>query len=284
MLAKTARRAIWFLGVALLPVCQAASGPAVPALIVINASPDRFPAATANLSAKLTAAGYTVTVATSTPGSLSTFKQIWDLRVDFLQPVISNSDIAAYVAYMAGGGSLVMIGESNLFFSDRNGSIASLIQSAGGGSLTLQDPSSPDPQTVLSPFTAPGTVSTVTFRAPGAVTTPGTGAFITSQGSALFFARGKLANAKAGSLIVVFDINFLVLDTSLIGIVSPDPANSSVFTDNLIAGVIAPAPSAPSSSPAGVPTLSEWGMILLAGGLALVAARKLRVPGFAATK
>jgi hypothetical protein len=80
-----------------------------------------------------------------------------------------------------------------------------------------------------------------------------------------------MANALAGSLIVVFDVNFL--DPG-----SGADANAVAFTNNLIAYLAAPVSVAPSIAPGpatGVPTLSEWSMILLGCCLMFVASRKL---------
>ena len=78
-----------------------------------------------------------------------------------------------------------------------------------------------------------------------------------------------MTNAPAGALVIVFDVDFL--DPTMLGI---DP-NSWFFTNNLIGNLT---PVVTPSSAFGAPTLSEWGMILLALGLVLVAARKLHVP------
>ena len=83
-----------------------------------------------------------------------------------------------------------------------------------------------------------------------------------------------MSNAPAGSLLVVFDVNFLQEGAD---------ANSQLFTSNLIAYLAAPVsvPPAPPGATVQVPTLSEWGMILLAGGLIFVATRRLRSPAVA---
>jgi hypothetical protein len=65
-------------------------------------------------------------------------------------------------------------------------------------------------------------------------------------------------------LITVFDVNFLQA-----GATAPLQALAS----NLVAYLAAPIPV--GNPPASVPTLSEWAMILLACGLALVACRSL---------
>jgi len=271
---KTALRAIWLAGLAVVPACYAAGGPA---LVVQDGTAGIEASALTNLTTHLTTAGYTVTNNVGVPtGSLATYKQIWDIRYNTTTP-LSASDITAYVAYMAGGGSLFVMGE-NTGFATRNNSIISLVQSAGGGTITAITAN--DNETVRAPFTGPNGVTSMAYlAAAGAPYPPGNGTFITVDsnmvGAALVFAPGKMTGAAAGSLIIVFDVNFL--DPG-----SGGSANSQAFTDNLIAYLAAPAAVQPYSPPAtvypstSVPTLSEWAMILLTGGLALVAALKLR--------
>jgi hypothetical protein len=120
----------------------------------------------------------------------------------------------------------------------------------------------------------------VVFLAAAGSPSPGNGGYVTKDGSnigaSLVFGPGNLTNAPAGSMIIVFDVNFLDL--------SADAASQS-FGSNLVSYLVAPTVigAPPSAAPAGVPTLSEWAMILLAGGLVCVAARKLRVPGARST-
>ncbi len=212
-----------------------------------------------NLTGKLAAATYTVTPSVGVPGgSLATYKQIWDIRFNNTTP-LTGSDISAYVTFMAGGGSLFVMGE-NTGFPTRNNSIISLVSTAGGGAITAVNPVS-QAQTVQSPFTGPNAVATVTFLAAAASPTTGTGAYVTKDGSnfgaSLVWSPGTLSGAAAGALILVFDVNFL------------DPsadAASQAFSNNLIAYLAAPSPL--GSSP--VPALSTWALIAL--GLALAAA------------
>jgi hypothetical protein len=279
---KTSRRAIWFLGLAVLQICRAATGPT---LIVHDGTAGLEAGVLANLTGKLTAAGYTVSASVGVPGgSLAANKQIWDVRFNNTTP-LTGSDITAYIAYMAGGGSLFVMGE-NTGFLTRNNTIITLIQSAGGGTITVVNPAS-NAQTVQSPFTGPNALATVTFLAAAGAPSPASGAYVTKDGSnigaSLVFGPGNMTNAAAGSLLIVFDVNFLMASAD---------ANSQTFSNNLVAYLAAPVVVAPPVAPpvssaapaAGAPTLSEWGMILLACGLIFVAARKLRVPGAASTR
>jgi hypothetical protein len=118
----------------------------------------------------------------------------------------------------------------NSSFSTRNNSVLSLINALGGGSLTFTTPGST--QTVLAPLTGPNPVATITYAAPGGIGTAGAGAgqFLTvdalGRGTALGFAAGTLSGAMAGSLAVVFDVNFMQNQF--------DITNSQNFTKNLI--------------------------------------------------
>jgi hypothetical protein len=160
------------------------------------------------LQTALTTAGYAVGVSTAGVPSLTGQIQVWDLRC---QTVLSEPDIAAYTAYLAGGGSLFLMGENLGFAGARDLSLTGFIQSLGGGTLTLG--SAGNLETVQPPFTGPAALTTVTFQAIGGTTTAGTGAFIakdnTGVGGALVFGPGALSATPTGTLIVVLDVNFL---------------------------------------------------------------------------
>jgi len=181
----------------------------------------------ANLTTKLKTAGYTPVTNVNVPaGSLSGYRQIWDVR---FQTQLIASDVTSYTAYLAGGGTLFMIGEDITNFSARDNTIAALIGSLGGGTITpLTTPN--NPQTVLAPFNGPTPITTITFNAAAGTTNPGTGAFITKDagniGAALIYNRGTLSGAPGGRLLVVFDADFLG---------SAAGPNLQSFTANLIA-------------------------------------------------
>ena len=243
-----------------------------PALIVWDGAGGISTSISTNLSAKLTDAGFTVTTNVGVPGgSLASYLQIWDVRYNFTTP-LSPSDITAYLAYLSGGGSLFVMGENSGFIV-RDNSIISLIQQAGGGTITLTSPSGS--QIVQPPFTGPNALATITILAGAGTTNPGRGAFImkdaNNAGIGIVYSPGSLTNAPSGSLLVVFDVNFL--DTSA-------DANSQNLTRNLIeflASPVAIPPAVPPvAAPVGTPTLSEWAMILMAAGLMFVAARRIR--------
>ena len=267
---RTLRRAMVVLPLLFTGLCWSQT-----ALIVHDGTAGIEADAVGNLSAKLVAAGYTVTTnsASGLPSvPVTGYRQVWDVRFNTTTPLDAPT-IAAYVAYMAAGGSLFVMGE-NTGFAVRNNSIVSLIQAAGGGIISVTTPA--DTETVQTPFTGPNALTTITFLAAAGTGVPGTGAFITrdggnpSLGAALVFSPTRMSNAPAGTLIVVFDVNFLQASAD---------ANSQTFTNNLIAYLGAPTVVVP---PVTVPTLSEWAMILLAFGLILVASRRLLKRGPAA--
>ena len=240
------------------------AGPGYNVLIVANDTVSDTAATT--LSGYLTAASYSVPPtpsATVPAGSLASYKQIWDLRY---QTALSGTDITAYVAYLAGGGSLFVMGENdNIAFQPRDNSIVTLIGAAGGGSLTLSSVGngSANLQIVQPPFTGPNSVVSVTFQAIGGFSTLGAGAAVTLDSShiagSVVFAPGTLSQAPDGTLIAVLDVNFLY---------SPSGGVNTVpFAENLIAFLAAPLPLL---FPAPAPALSTWAMLVLAAGLVVI--------------
>jgi hypothetical protein len=193
--------------------------------------------ALANLTTHLTAHGIVVTANVGLPGgSISNFRQIWDIRYDNSTP-LSAGDITAYVNYMAGGGSLFVIGE-NAGFMTRNNSLIGLVQAAGGGTITLSTPSSTE--TAVPPFNGPSALSSLTFlAASGAAYPSGTasGRLITAdgtnRGAAIVWGPGQMSSAAAGALILVFDVNFLQAGAT---------APLQALTDNIISYLAAPVP------------------------------------------
>jgi len=242
------------------------------ALIVHDGTPGIEADALTNLTTHLTGQGFAVTPNVGVPGgSLATYREIWDIRFNNTTP-LSATDVTAYTTYLVGGGSLFLDGE-NIGFATRNNSLLSFVQSLGGGTLTAVTPS--NSETVLVPFNGPTPLTTVTFlAAAGVATSPGTGTFVTvdaaGMGAGIVFSPGRLPSAPAGTLIIVFDVNFLQGGAD---------APSQALTDNMISYLAAPT-LLQHAPPTAVPTLSEWGMILLSvlmlASAALALRRKLR--------
>jgi hypothetical protein len=221
-----------------------------------------------NLSNKLVTAGFAVTSSVGVPaGSLATYQQIWDTR--FNNIALSGSDVTAYTTYLAGGGSLFLMGE-NTGFITRDNSIAAFIAAVGGGTIAIGTPS--NTVTVLPPF-ATGITNPFTFFAAAGTSSVGPyGAIATDAGGiapAIVYGPGSLSAAPAGSLIVVFDVNFLGTGAD---------ANSQQLIGNLIGYLAAPVVVAPTNTASpvnGVPTLSTWAFLLLAAGLMYIGYRRL---------
>jgi hypothetical protein len=224
-----------------------------------------------NLSNKLTTATFTVTTNVGVPaGSLATYQQIWDTR--FNQIVLSPSDVAAYTTYLAGGGNLFLMGE-NTGFNTRNFSIVSLIAGLGGGTIAITTPT--NNVTVLAPF-ATGITNPFTFQAAAGTSSAGPyGAIATDAAGiapAIVYGPGSLTSAPAGSVIIVFDVNFLGTNAD---------ANSQQLIVNLIGYLAAPVsvpplhPPVSSAVPSTIPALSTWAFLILAAGLIYIACRRL---------
>jgi hypothetical protein len=158
----------------------------------------------------------TVERVTSVPdaATLASFDHAWDVRG--LSAAISPAEISRYVSYLALGKTLVVLGEHSQF-DGRNTSLLNLISAAGGGGgLTLGLSAGVSTQTVQTPFTGPNTIvnNDVRFADSRGVNNAGAGQFITVEpstgvGTAIAFMPGRLENAAAGTLIAVFDVNWL---------------------------------------------------------------------------
>jgi hypothetical protein len=154
---------------------------------------------------------------------------------------------------------MFVMGENNNF-GTRNASVLNLIDAAGGGTLGFTTPNST--QTVNAPFTGPNPVATVTYNAPGGVgaNAPGTGQFITEDssgnGTGLAFGVGTLANAPAGALTTIFDVNFM----------DGSDFESQQLTKNLINFVGGQVDPPTPNVPDGGSTLAMFGLTLLGLG------------------
>lgn len=250
------------LAVGLLVLLAAPGLWAANALIVHDGTPGIEADALGNLTSHLVAATYTVTPSVGVPGgSLATYKQIWDIRFNNTTP-LTPSDVTAYQTFLAGGGSLFLMGE-NAGFATRNATLQSFVTTMGGGTVTLSTPA--NTQTVNPPFNVFPPVSTITFLAADGITfPPGTGYFITRDpsniGAATVWGPGTMSAAPTGTLIEVFDVNFMQAGAD---------ANSQALTDNIIHFMNFPQ----AIGALGAPTLGPWALILLAGILAFAGVR-----------
>jgi uncharacterized protein (TIGR03437 family) len=240
-------------------VCMAAPN----ALIIQDGTIGTEASIVSNLTTKLTTAGYTVSTETVTPGNAvpspisSTYAQVWDVRFSD-GSAISSADSATFVAYLAAGGRLFVDGENTGSSPGRDASIASLVASAGGGTITPTAAS--NLETVYVPFTGPsGPVTSITFNGAAGSLTTGSGFFITQNlgdliGAAIVWPLGTLSSAPAGVLIVVFDSDFMT---------SAADANSQALLANLIGYLYSTAPYItnlnPNSGPVGTSVIISGG-------------------------
>ncbi len=212
------------------------------------------------LVSKIGAKGHTVTQATSFPSDVSSYDQLWDLRIG---TALSDTEQASIVAFLNTGKSAFVLGE-NTSFATRNASIVSLVSLAGGGTVTIGSDVS-DTQNINSPWNT--SASSVTYgAAAGFATPPGTGTYITDTGgssgnigSAVAWTKGTLSNAASGTLVSVLDINFL----------SSTNNGNPELCDAIISYI---ADNSGSSSSTSVPFASFWqlaffAMLLLGGGV-----------------
>lgn len=224
--------AVFVLSVLSCNTLQAASGPATIIDLPNGCDPQHPGAERATLATLLGNAGYTVTAITTgvVPTDLTGQKQVWDIRC---QNALTDPEKTTYIAYLASGGSLSLIGENTGYGATRDASLIDYITSLGGGSLTLT--STYNSQTVQWPFNSG--ISTVPFRAIGGTTMPGTGTFITrdtnGSGGAIVFGPRSLSSTPNGTLMIVWDINFLDSEAT---------AQETILTNNLIAYLVAPGP------------------------------------------
>lgn len=253
-----------------LALCSTAL--ATPALagniLIINGSsgtsePGTTSSITTQISQLQAAVGNTVTVSDLVPTSLAGYAQVWDLRFSN-SLALTASDQAEYLSYLQGGGGMFVMGENSSFMT-RNNSVLSLIAAAGGGNLGFVVPG--DAQTVVSPFTGPNAVSSINYNAAGGFDGDGTGQWITSnnagtQGSGIAFGVGTLANARAGALTTIFDVNFMQANAD---------ANSQALTRNLIGYV------GGQVSPPGVPEPATWALMMIGFGAVGATMRRKRV-------
>src|SRR6056300_1827719 len=87
-----------------------------------------------NIGSRLTTEGHTVTYSTGgVPTDVSSYEQIYDARYS---TTYSSTEITTLDNFVKNGGFLMMNGE-NSGFAARNNSIASVVSTAGGGTLTF---------------------------------------------------------------------------------------------------------------------------------------------------
>ena len=155
-------------------------------------------------------AGHSVTVSDGIPADLSPFDQVWDLRFSNTA-ALSTDDQTHFIDYLANGGTMVLLGENDVF-ADRNASLIGLVETAGGGKLHFEQ--SRRFQTTGVRFGN----QFVALTAPGGVKAPRKGHFIAEDafgsGVGVAWEVGDLNQAREGALAVVFDVNFVQSDAN----------------------------------------------------------------------
>ncbi len=244
-------------------LCASTSGAAIAADSVIILT-DNVSAAD-GLRDRLVVAGYDVTttqVPSDLTGSLSNYKQVWDVRMNApLESAVGTS----YLDYLNGAGGLFLLGE-NSGFALRNNSIVNFIIGVGGGDVQYGG-GLVTSQYVTDVFNGAATVvpdSLTSFYVPasGTFATAGNGVFITTDGpggtgagTGIAFGAGSLQNAPTGRLLTYLDVN-----TFQANFYNATPALRSLI-DRMIGFVagtvtVTPTPTAPSIIDASQPSFN----------------------------
>jgi uncharacterized protein with beta-barrel porin domain len=214
-------------GVALAALTCASSAATAQTAFIYQLAGESVDTDEVNLRNKLTTAGFTATIGTTLP-SLGGFKEVWDLN--FNNIVLTPSVQSAYLAYLQAGGTLFLMGE-NTGFATRDNSILSFLAAAGAGSVPANAVTAQGLQTVQGTLaTTPNAVPAITFLASAGIVNVGNGLCLTKDingvCSTIGFPVSTLTNGKRGTVVVVFDVNFLGTNANAV---------SQLFIANLIA-------------------------------------------------
>jgi len=157
-----------------------------------------------NIGSRLLAEGHSVTYSTGgVPSSVSSYQQIFDLRYN---NAYSASEITVLNNFVKNGGFLMMNGE-NSGFATRNNSIASVISTLGGGTLTFG--SGNNSYTVInSKFT--NDTGTITGAAGSSlINSKGQYVFKDTSGNigGMIWQAADLGSGYSGAVFVTADIN-----------------------------------------------------------------------------
>jgi len=157
-----------------------------------------------NVGSRLTTEGHTVTYSTgSVPTDVSSYQQIWDLRYNNTYPA---SEVTVLDNFVKNGGFLMMNGE-NSGFASRNNAIATVVSTAGGGTLTFGSGS--NSYTVINTAFSNDT-GTVTGAAGSSLSnSQGQYVFKTSGGviGGMIWQSADLGSGYTGAIFVTADIN-----------------------------------------------------------------------------
>lgn len=171
------------------------------------------------VAARESALGFLTTVITSYAqldaiprATMNTYAHLWDLGYHTTPSGIATNK---YIQYLQDGGAVFLLGE-NAFFNERNWWLSSVISSAGGGSVDVRNDTAGfnviGASTAAEFLLANGRAD-ITFYAPNFFTSYGTATPIANSGlgpPAAIWKTGSLSSARAGAVVSVLDINFLL--------------------------------------------------------------------------
>jgi len=157
-----------------------------------------------NIGSRLFTEGHTITYSTGgVPTDVSSYQQIWDLRYN---NTYAASEVTVLDNFVKNGGFLMMNGE-NSGFASRNNAIATVVSTAGGGTLTFGSGS--NSYTVINTAFSDDT-GTVTGAAGSSLSnSQGQYVFKTSGGviGGMIWQSADLGSGYTGAIFVTADIN-----------------------------------------------------------------------------
>ncbi len=212
--------------------------PGTTAFILDNPGDSTSVSAAVQLQTQLRNAGVSaanITISGSLPGSLASYSQVWDVRYNNGTPnLISQANEAVYNEYLQSGGRIFLMGESAGFMS-RDDSIAGFLEGEGAGTVavgagTILALPGQQTATIIGPLaTTPNRAPTVKFYATGQFTSLGGGVCVAQDASGrcagAVWVPGSLADATAGMVVSLLDVNFLTPGTN--------GTDAQLFTQNL---------------------------------------------------
>jgi autotransporter-associated beta strand protein len=212
--ASFVRTAVLAMGMAGMPLAHALD------ILIVNTG--AYSGTDTNIAARQVAAGNTTTLlgVGALPTNLSAYDQVWDMGYN---AGLGTSYVNSLTSYLQGGGTLFLMGENTGAAAVRNPLITSFLGTVGAGTVTISGSGS-GAETIAPQFQVANNSASINFAGSGHFGSVGTGICITSACSAAAWGAGTLANATAGAVISVLDINFLTG-----GNFNPN------FADNLIA-------------------------------------------------
>ncbi len=186
-----------------------------------NGGPDVNPVGLAQtVAARESSLGFLTTVVTSYAQldaipreTMNTYAHLWDVGYHTTPSSIATNK---YVQYLQDGGAAFLLGE-NAYFNERNWWLLGVVSSAGGGNgVSVRNDTAGfgiHGATTASEFLLANSTAGITFYAPNFFTNYGTGTPVANTGygpAAVMWKTGSLSNARAGAIVSVLDINFLL--------------------------------------------------------------------------